>query len=403
MRLTRKKILLCVTGSIAAYKACEVLRLLKKEGAEIRVVMTASAQRFVHPLTFETLSGEEVIREMFPAHRTVKTRHIGAAEWADCILVCPATANSIGKMASGIADDFLSTVVLASRSPVLLAPAMDDRMIRHPIFLRNCETLKSIGVRFIDAEEGELASGLVGSGRLAEIPAILDAVRLAVLGTRSLKGVRVLVTAGPTREALDPVRCLTNRSSGKMGFALADEARLRGAEVTLVSGPVALRPPSGIRLVRVETARQMADAVEREWDGHHILVAAAAVADYAPKTAQAQKIKKGSDTLSVELVKTPDVLGEAASRKGNRLAVGFALETEDGENRAMEKLERKGLDLICLNSPFDSGSGFDADATRLTLMGRNGEKTELPLLPKWEAARGIFDEIERLRNEGRKP
>jgi len=392
-RLVDKKILLCVTGSIAAYKACEVLRLLIKEGADVQVVMTHAAQHFVHPLTFETLSGHEVIRDLFPDHRVVKTRHVNVAEWADCILVCPATANSIGKMASGIADDFLSTAVMASRSTVLLAPAMDCQMVRHPIYEENCAKLKALGYRFIETEEGDLASGKSGPGRLAAFDRILDSVHLVLLGTETLKGKRVLITAGPTRESLDPVRYISNRSSGKMGFALAEEARLRGADVTLVSGPVALRPFEGIRLIRIETAEDMAQAVRQEWRNHHVLVMAAAVADYRPSVVSKQKMKRGTAKQTLDLEKTIDVLVEAAKTKGDRVVVGFALETENGESHALTKLETKGLDLICLNTLQDPDSGFETDTNRITLYDRHKGKTALPLVFKREAAGYIWDRI----------
>jgi phosphopantothenoylcysteine decarboxylase/phosphopantothenate--cysteine ligase len=395
-RLDDRRILLGVTGSIAAYKACELLRLLKKMGADVRVVMTEAATHFVHPLTFETLSGNEVVLGLFPEHRVVKTRHISTAEWAECILVCPATADSIGKMASGIADDFLSTVVMASRSPVLLAPAMDAQMIRHPAYVRNCRKLKSFGYRFIEPESGELASGLTGCGRLAGFDGILHAVRMVLLGTDGLKDKRILVTAGPTREPLDPVRYISNRSSGRMGFALAEEACLRGARVTLVHGNTFFKPPEGVRTIACETAGDMSNAVKAEWPGHDILAMAAAVADYRPDSAAEQKIKKNGDRLVLGLEKTADILQEAAAGKAGRLVVGFALETENGEKNALEKMAKKKLDLVCLNSPFDAGSGFETDTTRITLFDRSGGKTQLPLLPKGEAAARIWDAVEKM-------
>jgi phosphopantothenoylcysteine decarboxylase/phosphopantothenate--cysteine ligase len=395
-RLCNRRILLCITGSIAAYKACEVLRLLQKEGADVRVVMTEAATHFVHPLTFETLSGNEVVLNLFPRHRVVKTRHVHAAEWAECIFVCPATANTIGKMASGIADDFLSTVVMASRSPVIIAPAMDEQMVKHPVYLRNCEKLKSIGTIFIEPETGELASGLTGCGRLAGLDRLMHAVRKALLGTEELKGRRVLVTAGPTREPIDPVRYIGNRSSGKMGFALAEEAWLRGADVTLVHGPVSLQAPEAVRRIGCETAREMSEIVKMEWPRHDILLMAAAVADYRPASAAKQKIKKIGGTPVFELEKTSDILVEAAAEKAGRMAVGFALETENGEKNALQKMAQKNLDMICLNSPFDEGSGFETDTTRLTLFDKKGGRTELPLLPKWESAVRVLDRVQLL-------
>jgi len=396
-RLDRRQLLLGVTGSIAAYKACEVLRLLKKEGADVRVVMTEAATRFVHPLTFETLSGYEVVREMFPEHGLVMTRHVSLAEWAHCLLICPATANSIGKFASGIADDFLSTAVMASRSPVILAPAMDELMLRNPVYVQNCEKLRSIGYRFVEPETGELASGLIGKGRLASIERIVAGVKRELCRTDLSKGRRVLVTAGPTREFLDPVRVITNRSSGKMGFAFAEEAWLRGADVTLVAGPTVLPVPEGPRLVRVETARQMADAVHSEWPNHDILIMAAAVSDYRPERVLDQKLKKTEAALVLRMERTEDILAEAARTKGNRIVVGFALETEAGDDRALQKLDEKRMDLVCLNSPLDPDSGFETETTKITLFDRGHTKTELSLVSKREAARLIWDRIETIR------
>jgi phosphopantothenoylcysteine decarboxylase/phosphopantothenate--cysteine ligase len=392
-RLENRRILLGVTGSIAAYKACEILRLLLREGAEVQVVMTSAAQRFVAPLSFETLSAHEVITELFPDHRVVKTRHVSVTEWAECILICPATANIVGKVASGIADDFLTTAVMASRSPVVFAPAMDFRMVQNPIYISNCEKLTALGYRFVSPESGELASGAKGLGRLAEPHRILASVKSVLLGTDRLKGKKVLVTAGPTREFLDPVRYLTNRSSGKMGYALAEEAVLRGAEVALVSGPTNLTPFEGIRVERVQTAEEMARVVFEEWKRQDVLIMAAAVADYRPCEVSHNKIKKDSGGMSLRLEKTTDILKKAASEKGKRVVVGFALETEDGEARARRKLTDKNLNLICLNNPLEAGSGFDADTNKVTLINKDGTES-LPLLPKWAVAQKILDRVE---------
>jgi phosphopantothenoylcysteine decarboxylase/phosphopantothenate--cysteine ligase len=394
-RLEGKSVLLGVTGSIAAYKACEVLRALQREGADVRVLMTEAARRFVAPLTFETLSGHEVITELFPDHRTVTTRHIAVAEWADCILVCPATANAVGKAASGIADDFLSTVILAARSRVVFAPAMDFRMVTNPVYLENCRKLISLGFGFVQPQEGHLASGATGSGRLADTDSIMDGVRSALLGSSRLSGRLILVTAGPTREPVDPVRCLTNRSSGKMGFALAESAALRGASVTLVAGPVPLHPFMGIKTVRVETAAEMAEAILSEWPSHDALVMAAAVADFRLKKNPKNKIKK-SDTLTLELEATRDILSACGRNKGARIAVGFALETENGVENAREKLQSKNLDLICLNDPSEPGSGFDSDTNRVICIDRDGKAEEWPLLPKWSVSDRIMDRLESL-------
>jgi phosphopantothenoylcysteine decarboxylase/phosphopantothenate--cysteine ligase len=395
-RFQNKRILLGVTGSIAAYKACLVLRLLQKEGAEVRVAMTKSAREFIAPLTFETLTGEEVIQELFPKQRVERTRHVRLAEWADAILVCPATANLIAKVACGIADDFLSTVIVAARGTVLFAPAMDYEMAQNPVYLANCKKLAELGYRFIASEEGELASGATGPGRLADPERIVDGVAAAILRDSRWAGRRVLVTAGPTREAIDPVRFLSNRSSGKMGFALAEAAYRRGANVTLISGPTFLKTPEGIALHRVESASEMADRVASLWKSHDALIMAAAVADYTPITPFSKKLKKGKDDLALPLKQTQDILSRAAEEKGDRIVVGFALETENGEANAREKLQKKNLDLICLNDPSDPGAGFETDTNRVTLFVRDGIQKSLGLLSKSETAERILDEVDRL-------
>jgi len=399
-RLKKTHIVLGVTGSIAAYKACMVLRQLIKQGAEVRVVMTKSAQKFVHPLTFETLSGNEVITQLFSRNRVVKTRHISLAEWADCILICPATLNVIGKIASGIADDFLTTVVTASRAPVIIAPAMDYEMVRNPIYLDNCEKLKRLGYLFVSTEEGDLASGLKGAGRLASLDRIEQTVKSALFRSEKWKGKSVLVTAGPTREALDPVRFLTNRSSGKMGFALAQEAALRGSEVTLITGPNHLSPVENVKTILIESASDMADAVEKAWPSHDVLIMAAAVADYHPKKFSKEKIKKSEDTLQLQLERTIDILKKASAQKNGRITVGFALETRSGEKEALRKLKEKNLDLICLNNSNDPGAGFQEETNQVTLIDSKGDKEAFPLLPKWEVAQKILNKIEALMPNG---
>ncbi len=393
-RLDNKHVLLGVTGSIAAYKACEILRMLQREGAEIQVVMTDAAQHFIAPLTFETLSGREVITDLFPSHRVAKTRHISVAEWAECVLIAPATANIIGKVASGIADDFLTTSIMAARSPIIFAPAMDYQMVQNPIYLSNCEKLEKLGYQFVSPEEGELASGTKGYGRLASYDRILDKVKLALLGSETLKGVKVLVTAGPTQEFLDPVRYITNPSSGKMGYALAEEAALRGAEVTLVSGPTGLRAFDNIVVEKVQSAAEMNKIVLEEWDHHQVLIMAAAVADYRPSEMSPQKLKKEKPEWLVKFERTEDILSRVALTEHRGVVVGFALETEDGEKRAIEKLKEKKLDLICLNNPTEEGSGFGSDINKVTLFDREGRRESLPLMPKWKIAQVILDRVE---------
>ncbi len=394
-RLDRRKILLGVTGSIAAYKACEVLRLFQREGADVRVVMTGSAKKFVCPLTFETLSNYEVISDLFPEYRSLKTEHITLAEWADTVLVCPATANIIGKIASGIADDFLSTVILASRSPVLFAPAMDRQMVQNPVYISNVEKLKKLGYRFIEPETGHLASGLEGPGRLAGMKQILDKVLSCQISEGCLTGKKVLITAGPTQEWIDPVRYITNPSSGKMGYALAEAAVLRGAEVTLISGPTNLEAFSSVRLMPVNTVREMAEAVYREWPSRQVLIMAAAVSDYRPIKTSSQKIKKQDSRWQLDLEKTEDILASLVSKKKHGLIVGFALETENGFDNAVQKLKDKQLDLVCLNV-LEKGAGFGKETNKVTLIDKDEQTEELPLLSKRKTAEKILDKIEKL-------
>jgi len=391
-RLQDKKIILGVSGGIAGYKACEVLRMLQREGAEVRVVMTAAAQKFVAPLTFETLSRYDVIKEMFPEHRTVKTRHVSWAEWADALLICPATANVIGKVASGIADDFLSTLIMAARRPVIFAPAMDYEMVQNAIYLDNVEKLKRFGYRFIPPQEGHLASGAQGPGRLADFRSIMEHVNYYLNGSDSLLEKRVLVTAGPTREAWDPVRFLTNRSSGKMGYAMAEAARMRGADVTLITGPTQIEAPWGVRLECVGSAAEMNDAVQQAWPQNDILIMAAAVADYRPVETSAQKIKKETGGLTLPLARTQDILAGLQDHGG--LKVGFAVETEACIERAREKMQRKSLDMICLNNPLEAGAGFEVETNRVTVLQRDGKEYALPKMSKRDTASQIWDAIE---------
>ncbi len=354
--------------------------------------MTNAATKFVAPLTFETLSGEDVVTEMFPELRVVKTRHVRWAEWADCILICPATANIIGKAASGIADDFLSTFIVASRKPVLFAPAMDYQMVQNPIYLANREKLISYGCGFIDPEEGYLASGAVGPGRLACEETILLAVQRFLYDNTDLHGRKVLVTAGPTRESLDPVRFISNRSTGKMGYMLAEAAYLRGAEVTLISGPTELRPPP-VSVLIVETAEEMKHEVIRNLEKSEILIMAAAVADYQPEKPVQSKIKKSGKSISLPLVQTTDILAEVGSTSWSGIKVGFALETENAEEEGARKLQQKNLDLICVNNCLEEGAGFGVETNRVTIIDKQGEKERLPLMTKRAVAERILDRI----------
>jgi len=398
-RLEKKKVLLGVTGSIAAYKACSVLRTLQSLGAEVKVAMTKSAQKFVTPLTFETLTQNEVVTELFPYNRIIKTRHISYAEWADLILICPATANIIGKVASGIADDFLTTVIMASRVPVMFAPAMDVHMVQNKIYISNCQKLASFGYIVLPTCKGKLASGLSGQGRLADHQLIVNYVIKTLLGTTNLKGKKIIVTAGPTREFLDPVRYVSNLSSGKMGYALAEAAALRGADVCLISGPSHLTPVDYIDYIEVETTEQMAKAVLKQSENSQVVIMAAAVADFAPEQTSSQKIKKKSEHINLKLKKTVDILSKLGADKQKRILIGFSLETNNGDKNSMIKLEQKNLDMICLNNPSDKQGCIGTETNKITLFYPNKKSKDLPEMPKWQVADKILDEIEEMFNQ----
>ncbi len=393
LSLQGKRILLGVTGSIAAYKAVELLRELTKRGAEVQVAMTEAATKFIAPLTFETLSRQEVLLDMWSLAYSHRIGHIEATQRADLVLVAPATAQTIARLALGLADDFLSCIYLASRCPVLVAPAMDCDMFEHPALQANLAALRARGVAIVEPEFGPLASGLHGRGRLAELDTILAAVDTVLFPRRDLEGQVVLVTAGPTREPLDPVRFLSNRSSGKMGYAIAEAAAARGARVVLVSGPTSLVPPSGVDRVEIETAQEMHDAVLAKLPVATVVIKAAAVADYRPTGVQARKIKKSEAAATLHLEPTPDILAEVGRRKGRRVLVGFAAETEDLVANAKQKLARKGLDLVVANDVTRPGAGFDADTNVVTLVGADGKIEELPQLAKREVADRILDRV----------
>ena len=387
------RILLGVTGSIAAYKAVELLRELQRRGAEVQVAMTEAATRFVAPLTFETLTRQEVLLDMWSLAYSHRIGHIEATRKADLVLVAPATARTIARLALGLADDFLSCIALASRCPIAVAPAMDCDMFEHPALQANLAALRARGAVIVEPEFGPLASGLAGRGRLAELPRILAAVEGIVAPRRDLAGQVVLVTAGPTREPLDPVRYLTNRSSGKMGYALAAAAAARGAAVILVSGPTALPAPDGVEVLPVETAQEMHDAVLARLPAATVVIKAAAVADYRPKISQPRKIKKSGAETVLALEMTPDILAEIGRRKGARILVGFAAETEELVANARQKLLRKGLDLVVANDVTRPGAGFDAETNVVTLVGTDGSIEELPQLSKRAVAERILDRV----------
>jgi len=394
--LKGRKIILGVTGGIAAYKAAELVRELVKAQAEVHVVMTRNAQAFITPLTFQTLSGNPVTTELFNLIAESEIGHIALADRAEVLVIAPATANIIGKIAAGIADDMLTTIVMATQAPVLLAPAMNVHMWENPICQENIQSLRSRGYHFIDPEAGELACGYEGIGRLAEIPVIVEEIR-ALLSPKDFSGEKILVTAGPTEESIDPVRFLSNRSSGKMGFALARAARRRGAEVTLISGPTALPVPPQMRSIAVRSAAQMREAVFNHLESASILIMAAAVSDYRPKQKAPEKIKKSKLETVLELELNPDILAEAGKKKNSRILVGFAAETENLLQSTREKLEKKNLDLIVANDVTLPGAGFKADTNIVKIMDRSGKVEELPLMTKEDLADRILDRIALLK------
>jgi len=394
--LTGKRILLGVTGSIAAYKAVELLRELMKREAEVQVVMTEAATRFVAPLSFETLSRQPVLLDMFTLAYGSQIGHIAATARADLFVIAPVTANTLAKLAHGLADDFLTNIYLASRCPVLLAPAMDSDMYQHAAVQENLARLRERGIHVVGPASGELASGLVGPGRLVEPAEIVAAIENLLTPSGGLAGEVVLVTAGPTREPLDPVRYISNRSSGKMGYAIAQAAARRGARVILVSGPTALDPPREAQVVHVETAQEMYEAVLSHLEAVTVVIKAAAVADYRPKQVARQKIKKDERVPEVTLESTPDILAEVGKRKGRRILVGFAAETHDLVANARKKLQRKNLDLMVANDVSQPGAGFDADTNVVKILDAKGAVEELPLLPKPAVADRILDRVVQL-------
>jgi len=385
-----------VTGGIAAYKACDLVSALVKAGAEVRVVMTRNAERFVSSLTFATLSGSPTYDDMW-APRT-GMGHISLADFAEVAIIAPATANIIGKHAHGIADDLLSTALLAFTCPVIVAPSMNSRMLRSDAVNENLETLRRRGAGIVEPEEGRLACGDEGVGRLPATDVLLAAIVEALGAAHGpLAGVRVLVTAGPTREPMDPVRFISNPSSGKMGYAVATEAARQGADATLVSGPVALGDPPGVEVVRVTTAQQMHEAVKEREGAVDVFVGAAAVADWRPAEPGDQKLKKsGLDELTVRLERTPDIIAAVARWEPKPVVVGFAAETEDLLRHADEKLRDKGLDLIAANDVGRLDAGFAVDANQITLIGTSGTQTEFPMMSKAEVAAAILDRVQEL-------
>ena len=385
-----KNVVLGVTGSIAAYKAVDIASKLTQKGVAVDVVMTKAAQQFVTPLTFRSITHRPVVIDMFDLASEFSVEHVALAERADVVVIAPATANTIAKLAAGIADEMICSTVLATRAPVIIAPAMDAGMWQNPVTQENVSKLRSRGFTIVGPGYGRLASGLVGMGRLLENEEILGAIFQVLGGKGDLATKQIVVSAGGTQEPIDLVRFIGNRSSGKMGYAIAEAARDRGAVVTLVSGPTALQAPIGVDIMRVQTAAQMRDAVLKASAAADVLIMAAAVADYRPATVAEGKIKREADTLNLELMKTSDILGEV---KGDIIKVGFAAESGDLIGRATEKLKKKQLDLIVVNDIAAKDSGFDTDTNRVTIIDREGKAEQLPLMLKSEVAHKILDRI----------
>ncbi len=402
MSLSGKKIIVGMTGGIACYKVPYLVRALIKAGAEVRVIMTANATKFVTPMTLAATSRNPVYTDMWAERDEIATRHIELARWADLMVIAPATANFIGKTASGVSDDLLTTIVCASPAPVIIAPAMNPGMWHNPITQRNVRSLLKLGYHFVGPAEGEMAEKQFGIGRMLEPLEIFEQVKLffeAEAHRRSgkLAGKKILVTAGPCREAIDPVRYISNRSSGKMGYAIADAAREAGAEVTLISGPTQLSNPTGVRTINVETTAQMADAVKKEFSETDCLIMAAAPSDFTPELSADQKIKRTRDALHLTLTPTTDILKQVAGkRKEGQIVIGFALETENAEANGRKKLIEKQLDLILVNNPRSEGAGFDHDTNQVMVLAPDMIAETWPLLSKSEVAVRLIERISQL-------
>ena len=397
--LNGKKIVLGITGGIAAYKAAELTRALIKEGAQVKVVMTKSAAEFITPLTMQTLSQQQVYLDMYSPSAKYDMAHISLADFADAFVIAPATGNIIGKIASGVADDLLTTTLMAADKPVLFCPAMNDKMLANPFVRENIGKLKKNGYIVMESGVGELACKIRGSGRLPEVLEIMEEIE-SLLAVKDLAGVRILLTAGPTQEPLDPVRYITNPSSGKMGYALAAAARRRGAEVTLISGPVSLPAPPVEKFIQVRTARQMHKAVMENYKKAKVIIKAAAVADYRPKEFSAQKIKKTGKQLTVALDKNPDIIEEIGRNKGGRIVVGFAMETQNLLANAKQKLKNKNMDLIVANDLCEEGAGFQADTNIITIIDKKGKTEKLDKMTKMQAAEEILNRVKILVKSG---
>lgn len=390
--LKGKHILLGVTGSIAAYKIANLASMLVKLNADVHVIMTKNAEQFISPITFETLTGNKVIDDTFERNSGYHVAHIAMATEADVVMIAPASANVIAKLAHGIADDMLTSTMLACTAPILVSPAMNTHMYENPITQENMEKLKSLGYKLIEPSSGYLACGDTGKGKMPEPEVLYECILQEIACEKDMVGKKVLITAGPTRESLDPVRFLTNHSTGKMGYALAENAARRGAEVTLVSGPTQLKKPRFVKVVDVITAEEMFRAVEKEFDGQDIVVMSAAVADYRPATVSDQKIKKADGEMSIPLERTTDILGTLTPRKKQQFICGFSMETEHMLENSRGKLERKNLDMIVANNLKVAGAGFGTDTNIVTVITKESSE-ELPIMKKEEVAGAIFDRI----------
>jgi phosphopantothenoylcysteine decarboxylase / phosphopantothenate---cysteine ligase len=396
-----KKVVLGVTGGIAAYKAAELTRALVKEGVQVKVIMTKSAMEFITPLTFQTLSKDQVYTDMFVPTAKYDMAHINLAEFADAFVIAPATGNIIGKIASGIADDLLSTTIMATDKPVLICPAMNDKMLANPIVADNIEKLKKNGYVVMDSAYGELACKTQGAGRLPDASAIVEEIT-ALLAPKDLTGEEILVTAGPTEEPLDPVRFITNLSSGKMGYALARVAHRRGAKVTLITGPTDLPLPQVHKIVQIRTAQEMYEAVLENFKNSTVIIKAAAVADYRPAAMSQEKIKKNNEPLSLMLERNTDIIAEIGKIKSSRILVGFAMETQNLLDNARDKLTRKKMDFIVANNLREEGAGFQTDTNIITIIDSQGNAEAFPIMTKIDAAIKILDRIkDAIRKKGK--
>lgn len=393
----RKCVVLGVTGGIAAYKALEIVSRLSKVNVDVNVIMTKSAMEFVTPLSFQALSHNAVIKDMFEEPKTYEIQHIALAKKADLIAVIPASANIIGKVAHGIADDMLSTTIMAARCKVMFAPAMNTAMYENPILQDNIKKLSQLGYYFTEPDSGHLACGDSGKGKLADVDRIYDDILMMLESNKDFQNKKVIVTAGPTREDIDPVRFITNHSSGKMGYAVARAARNRGAQVTLISGPVNIKPPSGMKVINVSSAREMYENVIEQFDDCDIVIKCAAVADYRPETKSPIKIKKSDDDMSIKLVRNPDILFELGKRKKDQILVGFAAETDELIKNSEKKLEKKNLDMVVANDITIKGSGFNSDNNTVRILTKDKQCLCLDNKPKNDIANSILDCIKNIK------